>query len=82
MTTPAVKTLTALADDLDSAVTALGGVRGRDRDDLIFVLGRIRETATKAMESVEKAKKRKAPSTTDAGFDTENDWSTIIVRRE
>ncbi len=77
------KTLTDIADDFDLAVTDIGGVRGRrDREDVIFVLTRIRETAERAIESIEKAKKRKGPATTATGFDTENDWTAIVVRME
>jgi hypothetical protein len=75
------KNLAKLADDLDSAVAAIGDVRGRERDEVLFALSRIKDAATKAIESSEK-RKRRPPPTTDAGFDTEHDWSTIIVRRE
>ena len=44
MTTSAASTLADIADDLDAAVATVGGVRGRrDRDDLVFVLNRIRD---------------------------------------
>ena len=82
MTSPIVRTLTDIADDLDAAVAAIGDVRGRrERDDLVFVLARIRDTATKPIETVGK-KRRARPPTTDAGFDTENDWSDIITHMQ
>jgi len=78
MTTPAI---TLLADHLDVAVTALGDVRGQDREELVLALGRIIETATNAIESIGKRKRRRGPATT-RGFDTDNDWSDLIVRSE
>lgn len=48
----------------------------------MFVLARIRETATKAIDSMEKAKKRKTPPTTATGFDLEHDWTDLITRVE
>ena len=42
MTTPVATTITDLADDLDAA---LGDIRGRDREEALFVLARIQESA-------------------------------------
>ena len=79
--TPVTNTLTAIADDLAATVTAIGDVRGRDRNDLVFILRRIIESATRGMESIGKRKKRRTPDPT-GGFDTDNDWSDLIVRSE
>lgn len=72
---PVVTEHAPLTDDFDSALTAIAGTRGRERKG-------IRQTATTAIESSEKANKRNQHRPSPRASTPRNDWTAIVVRME